>query len=78
MASQQTTKRLICVWKGCDDVFEEAAAFKEHIDKHIHELMQTDLDNQWKNGTEEQQEEDKPLAKVNEDKMANGMDIGRR
>jgi hypothetical protein len=81
MASQQmTTKRLICLCKGCDDVFEEAAAYKEHLDKHFHEQMQTDLDNRRKDNTEEQQEEDKPLAlaKVNEDKMANGVDIGRR
>jgi hypothetical protein len=78
MASQQITKRLICVWEGCDDVFEEAAAFKEHVDKHFHELMQTDLGNQRKDGAEEQQQ-DEPLAiTMNEDKMADGVDIGRR
>jgi hypothetical protein len=71
MASQRT-KKLICLWKGCDDVFEEEAAYKAHIDKHFHEQMQTDLGNQL---------EDEPLpkkAKFNEDKMANEVDIGSR
>jgi hypothetical protein len=80
MASQQITKRLICWFKGCDDVFEEAAAFKVHVDNHYHELMQTDLDNQGKDGTEEQQQ-DEPLAKkakLDEGKMTNGVDIGKR
>jgi hypothetical protein len=39
--------------------------------------MQTELDNRGKDGIEEQQE-DKSLANLNEDKMANGVDIGRR
>jgi hypothetical protein len=80
MASK-ITKRLICLWKDCDEVFEEEAAFKVHVDKHFHELMQTDLDNQRNDGNEKQQEEeDEPptkKAKLNEDKMTNAVDIGK-
>jgi hypothetical protein len=78
--SSQITKRLICLWKGCDElVFEEAVAFKMHVDKHIQEQMQ--MDNQKNDGTEEQQQEDEPLrkkAKLNEDKMASGAVNGER
>jgi hypothetical protein len=82
MASQ-VTKKLICLCKGCDEMFEEAAAFKAHVDKHIQEQMQTDLDNQQLNdSTEEQQQQqkDKPLTKatLDEGKMTNGVDIGKR
>jgi hypothetical protein len=81
--TNKITKRLICLWKDCDNVFEDADALQEHVINHVQEQMQTDLNKQREDGTEEQQEEDEPLAKkakLNEKKMTNGvdMDIGKR
>jgi 6-pyruvoyl-tetrahydropterin synthase len=81
MASQ-IKKGLICLWKGCDEgMFEDADALQEHVIKHVQEQMQTNLHNQQNDGTEEQLEEDELLvkkAKMNEEKMTNGADIGER
>jgi hypothetical protein len=54
------SKLLICLWKGCECVFEEAGTFHEHITKHGQEQMQLNLD---KNDGTGEEEDEEPLAK---------------
>jgi hypothetical protein len=62
MANQTANKMLICLWKGCDCMFDEITAFDEHVVKHAHEQHQLELSNQGNNdGTVTAVEE--PIAK---------------
>jgi hypothetical protein len=72
--TSQITKRLICLWKDCDGVFEDAAAFQEHVSKHGQQLNCQNHDDTM---------EDEPLAKKaklkeDKDEMANQVEIGKR
>jgi hypothetical protein len=62
-------KMLICLWKGCEHVFEEIAAFQEHVNKHVQQQQhQHNLDNH-KNvaANEEVEAEERPIIKMNQD-----------
>jgi hypothetical protein len=61
---------LICLWKGCEHVFEEADAFQQHILKHGQEQLELHLNKQKNDGTEGEEEENEPIAKkakINQD-----------
>jgi hypothetical protein len=69
--ANETTKRLICLWKGCEGVFDEAATFQEHVTNHGKHLN-------WNN--HDTTREEGPLAKkakLNEDEgeIANQTEI---
>jgi hypothetical protein len=74
--TSQTTKRLLCLWKDCDGVFDDAAAFQEHVTNHGQQLN-------WQNHDHDTMEEEGQLAikaELNEDKdkMANRTEIDER
>jgi hypothetical protein len=60
----QLTKRVICLWKGCDCVFEETGLFQEHLHKHGQEQMQQNLEGNKKDdgGTEKEEEKGNELV----------------
>jgi hypothetical protein len=78
--TSQIRKRLICLWKDCDGVFEDAAALQEHVTKHVQEQIQPNLENKDIDGTEEEKGPMAEKAKLNEEKdeIANLTDIGER
>jgi hypothetical protein len=68
--ANEAIKRLNCLWKGCVSVFDDAAAFQEHVTKHGQQLNWDNHDNM---------EEEEPLAKKakldeNKNEMANQID----
>jgi hypothetical protein len=60
---------LICLWKGCEHVFEEIAAFQEHVNKHVQQQQQLNLDNHKNVATKEEEEEERPIAKINQEEQ---------
>ena len=78
--ANQTAKKLICLWKGCDLVFDEETAFQEHvISKHVHEQHQLSLTNQESNDGTVMAAAEEPMAKKakmdhddEDNKMING------
>jgi hypothetical protein len=75
MANEATSsRRLICLWKGCDCVFNDAAAFQEHVTDHGQQLN-------WQNHDDTKDEKQLAVkAKWNEDKdeKANKTEIDER